>query len=401
MKLVYVKQDAPVQKLLILAAYTSTQLEKQEVPSAQHPDLKKLHDWARAPLLVTENDGNLVFPNVIARYLANAAPQTNMLGGSSADKLAVEQWAELAIQLEEATEAWMKPVRVPQQKEYDAKVYNNAKRQIRDTLKVLNKILETRTFLVGHRVSFADIAVATSLAELFSVVLENKFTKAFPNAVRWFRTCVNQPKFKAVLGEIAVVEKEKKAPAPKKQPKKQQQQQQKKKKEKHWTLTLPKTKMILDAVKKLYWSVPPHYENFFPEFWADHFDNEGWSFHTGTWKFNEDNDMFFKTENFFQGFIQRSQACTKFAFGVTIIQGETEDTPPVVDGKKGFVCKTMWLFRGDKVPEEEMMKQNPSAEYFDWARVDVTNDAGKKKVEEWFRGDTVDGMKVLGRDFFR
>lgn len=38
-------------------------------------------------------------------------------------------------------------------------------------------------------------------------VLEPSFRQPFPNVTRWFVTCVNQPQFKAVLGEVKLCEK--------------------------------------------------------------------------------------------------------------------------------------------------------------------------------------------------
>lgn len=38
-------------------------------------------------------------------------------------------------------------------------------------------------------------------------VLEPSFRQPYPNVTRWFVTCVNQPQFKAVLGEVKLCEK--------------------------------------------------------------------------------------------------------------------------------------------------------------------------------------------------
>lgn len=38
-------------------------------------------------------------------------------------------------------------------------------------------------------------------------VLEPSFRQPFQNVTRWFVTCVNQPQFKAVLGEVKMCEK--------------------------------------------------------------------------------------------------------------------------------------------------------------------------------------------------
>lgn len=69
-------------------------------------------------------------------------------------------------------------------------------------LAVLNDALATKTFLVGERVSLADIVVATTLQLAYELVLEPAVRDAFPNTNRWFTTVVNQSQYKAVVPSV-------------------------------------------------------------------------------------------------------------------------------------------------------------------------------------------------------
>merc|ERR1712113_416909 len=75
---------------------------------------------------------------------------------------------------------------------------------VKAALKCLNDHLLTRTFLVGERLTLADIAVATTMLSLYKQVLEPAFRKPFVNVTRWFTTVVNQPKVKEVLGQVTL-----------------------------------------------------------------------------------------------------------------------------------------------------------------------------------------------------
>merc|ERR1711902_371876 len=77
-----------------------------------------------------------------------------------------------------------------------------AKEDVKSALKTLNDHLLTRTFLVGERLTLADIAVACTLLNLYKHVLEPDFRKPFVNVTRWFNTVVNQPNAKAVVGQV-------------------------------------------------------------------------------------------------------------------------------------------------------------------------------------------------------
>eukprot|EP00061_Rhincodon_typus_P007510 g29273.t1 len=78
----------------------------------------------------------------------------------------------------------------------------HAKEEVKKVLGILNEYLKTRTFLVGERVTLADITVVCSLLWLYKQVLEPSFRQPYTNMNRWFITCINQPQFKAVLGEV-------------------------------------------------------------------------------------------------------------------------------------------------------------------------------------------------------
>lgn len=71
----------------------------------------------------------------------------------------------------------------------------------------LNSHLLTRTYLVGERVTLADISVAMTLLHLYQYVLEPNLRKPYANVNRWFQTIINQPQSIAVLGSFELASK--------------------------------------------------------------------------------------------------------------------------------------------------------------------------------------------------
>lgn len=100
-------------------------------------------------------------------------------------------------------------------------------------LTLLDAFLLSRTYLVGERITLADISVACTLLNLYKEVLDPNFRKSFVNVNRWFVTLVNQSQFKAVLGEVKLCEKVAEVD-PKKFAQQQQQQQQQGGKRQYW-----------------------------------------------------------------------------------------------------------------------------------------------------------------------
>uniref|UniRef100_A0A673KD25 Elongation factor 1-gamma-like n=2 Tax=Sinocyclocheilus rhinocerous TaxID=307959 RepID=A0A673KD25_9TELE len=149
------------------------------------------------------DDGFCLFEsNAIAHYLSNDA----LRGSTPQASAQVLQWVSFAdSEIIPPASAWVFPTLGIMQ--FNKQATEQAKEEVKRVLAVLNQHLNTRTFLVGERVSLADITVVCSLLWLYKQVLEPAFRQPYPNVSRWFLTCVNQPQFKAVLGEVKLCEK--------------------------------------------------------------------------------------------------------------------------------------------------------------------------------------------------
>jgi len=69
-------------------------------------------------------------------------------------------------------------------------------------LQRLNTYLRDHTFLVGERISLADIAVFSILIPAFQKSLDSNARKELPCLTRWFNTILNQPNILHVVGKI-------------------------------------------------------------------------------------------------------------------------------------------------------------------------------------------------------
>jgi len=67
------------------------------------------------------------------------------------------------------------------------------------TLSKLDGILRTRTYLIGERITLADISIFTTLLPLYEHVFDPHHRKQYTNLNRWFLTILNQPQVKCVV----------------------------------------------------------------------------------------------------------------------------------------------------------------------------------------------------------
>jgi len=360
----------------------------------------------------------------------------------------VDQWVDFsAHDLEPPCQIWLLPVKGVIT--FNGKHYADARKDVEQALGVLNDHLLHETFLVGNRISLADIAVATALTEMYTEVFDLKFRERFVNVNRWFDTLVNQRPFQEVVGKLELAKQEKRAPKPPKpegeekeqkggpqqqqqqggKPQQQQggkqqqqqqggkpQQQQKPKdkeekaggddgdddvprepKKKSALDSLPPSSMSLDATKKDFWSEKPYNKNFFNTFW-DKLDTNGFALYEQLYNYNNENKIFYMTCNQLGGFLQRCDAVRKYGMGVMTIIGPSEEDGP-------YEVQGAWLFRGPQVPAE-MTSENPDAEYYTWKKVDPSNPKDRQRFTNHFVADhlvatTGKVYPILERRYFK
>ena len=156
----------------------------------------------KVPAFETPNGDTLVDSNAIASYLSNA----ELRGCSELEQAQVLQFVGIAeSEVLPACCTWVYPtLGISQPIKSNVE---RAKQTITQVLGYLDNHLASRTFLVGERVSLADVSMACSLLLLYKQVLEPAFRNPYVNTNRWFITCINQPHFKAVIGEVPLCEK--------------------------------------------------------------------------------------------------------------------------------------------------------------------------------------------------
>merc|ERR1712093_850954 len=127
----------------------------------------------------------------IAYYLASQSNKANLFGQSDEEKVRVLEWASFANStLLPAIGEWFVPItRGP---------YNK---------KTVDEGLESRTFLVSERITFADILTATVLQRGSNHVVDTAFFAQSPNLLRFFNPVLRQPQVVKAVGEPSIIEK--------------------------------------------------------------------------------------------------------------------------------------------------------------------------------------------------
>ena len=152
-------------------------------------------------------------------YIAASAKENSpILGLTHIDKALIFQWvlfaeSEIAANYRE----WVVPLRGIRPAVKPA--IDAAAERVKRALGALNTVLETKTYLVGESVTYADICVAISLVNLYTFVLDKPTRDQFKNVTRYYTTLINKELFKKYLGERPLCETPLKYTPPKKEKK--------------------------------------------------------------------------------------------------------------------------------------------------------------------------------------
>jgi len=172
------------------------------------PEFLKKNPAGEVPTMDSP-DGPIFESNAIAKYVARKGNDKGLYGANEYESSTIDQWLEFyRSKLENSVGAWVWPLFG--YVEYNQEKYVEAKKDVAVALGYLNAGLEGKEYLVGKRVTLADIVLFTSLNSALTTVLEPEHLKPFPNVVAWVQRCYAQPHFKTVFPTFALCQKEKK-----------------------------------------------------------------------------------------------------------------------------------------------------------------------------------------------
>jgi len=413
-------------KIQIAAAYSGADVkiasDFEFGKTNTNDDFLQKFPMGKVPAFKDSNGVCLSEPNAICHYVSNEA----LNGTNPVDQALVLQYLEFAdTEILPSACTWVYPTLGF--KQYNKQDTEKAQAHLKKCLALLDGLLESRTFLVGERISLADIGLCCNMLMLYAQVMDGKFREPYGNVNRWFLTCINQPKFKEVLGDFKLCEKmatfdnkryqelhpKDNKKGGKEQKPKQEKQEKKPKEEKpkpaeveepapkpkkvdHFA-HLPATEFVLDTWKRFYSNNEPAATN---EYLWKNFDPNAWSWWFCNYQYNYEHRVGFMTSNAVGGMFHRLECLRKHLFGNVVIFNEKITNPSNPKEVGNFSVSGVFLCRGvDFIFKLEEDWYN-DAEYYDWRKLDpLNNSLDKSCVESYlhadFSGEYDEGRKGL------
>lgn len=343
-------------------------------------------------------------------------------GKTDFDRAQVLQWISYADnEILPSSCAWIFPLLgiMP----YNKNTVERAKEDVKQALDYLNKYLLANTYLVGERITLADIIVFSNLLHLYQYVLEPEFRQPFGNVTRWFNTILHQPQVSAVVKNFQLCtnaiefdpkkyaefqgktggaggkpqeaakkeKKDKKADAPK--PKKEEPVAEELDAAEEALLAEPKSKDPFDNMPKGTFNFDDFKRCYSNEdesvsipYFFEKFDPEHYSIWFGEYKYADELTKVFMSCNLIGGMYQRLDKMRKQAFASVCLFGEDNDS--TISG--------VWVWRGQELAFPLSPDWQIDYETYDWKKLDPASDETKALVKQYFSWS---GTDKSGRKF--
>lgn len=264
---------------------------------------------------------------------------------------------------------------------YNKKAVEDSSKVALKAIKVIEEHLLSNTYLVGERITLADLFAAGIIARGFEFFFDKAWRAENPNVTRWYQTIINQDIWTAVtekqefletpkLTNVAPKKPEqpKKEAAPKPAPAPAAEEAPAAPKPKHPLAELPRATFDLEEWKRQYSNIKNHDEAM-QWFW-DNVNLEEFSLWKVKYKYNDELTMTFMSNNLIGGFNNRLEASRKFIFGCAAVYGTNNDS--VIEG--AFVIRGQ-----DYKPAFDVA---PDYESYEFEKLDASAPETKKFVSD-------------------
>jgi len=405
-------------KARVVAAIAGLELTLQETKTPvdnKTPEYLAKFPIGKIPAFEGADGFLLVESTAIAKYVASLAPNSGLLGKDAHETALIDSWCHFIdtevdplrralSQLHRGIIPYTKPIETVYREKLDA------------ALADLNKHLHTTTFLVGHRISVADIVLTAVLRGIFENAYGVTERAKVPNVVRLFETVTNQPAAKPILGETKYAEKAAQYVPPAKDKKKESKPAgviaaikekvlpkpkpaadddddepsvPEEPKAKNPLDDLPKSSLNLEDWKRAYSNMDTRGSGGAIEWFYDKYDPEGYSLWKVAFKYPDELTQVFMSSNQIGGFFNRLEGSRKYLFGSMGVLGEANNS--LIEG--------VLIARGqDIVP---VVNVAPDYESYTYEKIDLKDPAQKAYFEAALAWDLeVNGKKWAdGKNF--
>ena len=304
-------------------------------PSIEH---LKAHKLGKVPAFLGEDGFALSEAIAVAIYITSQNEKTTLLGKTKQDYASILKWMSFFnSEVVPNLGGWFRPLigKDP----YNKKSVDDSAKRAAKAVDVIEEHLTHNTYLVGERITLADLFCAGTIYRGFQYFYGKDWRAAHPATTRWYETVVNQPIYSAVAPKHEFIaaptlqnvppkkpEAPKAAPAaPKPAPAAPAEEEPAPApKPKHPLDQLPRATFPLDEWKRQFSNQET--PDALKYFWENVPLEEEYSIWRFDYKYNDELTLTFMSNNLIGGFFTRLEGSRKYIFGCGSVYCENNDS---------------------------------------------------------------------------
>ncbi|KAH9909778.1 eEF1-gamma domain-containing protein [Xylariomycetidae sp. FL2044] len=386
---IYTKELNPrTTAILAVAKANSIDLDVVEVDTTKPtPEFLKLNPLGKVPTFEGADGYVLTECMAVAIYITSQNEKTTLLGKTKQDYASILKWMSFFnTEVLPNLGAWYRPLLGWDP--YNKKAIDDASKAAAKAVSVVEEHLLHNTYLVGERVTLADLFATSIISRGFQFFYDKEWRSNHPAVARWYETVYNQPIYSDVAKPFELLEKPKLTNTP---PKKAEQPKKEKApkpapaaaaqeedapapapKPKHPCESLPKTEYPLDEWKRYFSN---HEEDESMKYFWETVPFNDYSIWKVRYKYNDELTLTFMSNNLIGGFNTRLEGSRKYVFGCASVYGENNDS--VIEG--AFVIRGQ-----DYLPVFDVA---PDYESYEFTKLDPQNPEDRAFVESMWKWD--------------
>jgi len=154
-------------------------------------------------------EGPIYESNAIAKYITRKGNDKGLYGANEYEASLIDQWIEwYRSKVEKSHADWIYPILGYMT--YKEETYKASRENITKQFGLLNRHLDGREWIVGKRVTLADVVIFSALVEGFRIAYDPTFLQSFPSFTAWAKRCIAQPQFSSYFVNFEFATREKK-----------------------------------------------------------------------------------------------------------------------------------------------------------------------------------------------
>ncbi|RYO81745.1 hypothetical protein DL763_008483 [Monosporascus cannonballus] len=372
--------------ILAVAKANGLDLDVVEVDTTNPtPEFLQVNPLSKVPTFVGTDGYVLTECIAIAIYITSQNEKTTLLGKTKQDYASILKWMSFFnTEVLPKLGAWYRPLLGWDP--YNKKAVDDAAKATEKTLSVVEEHLLHNTYLVGERITLADLFAASIVSRGFQFFFDKEWRAKHPNAARWYETVYNQPIYADAAAPFELLEKPALTNVPPKKEEKPKKQEKPKPaaapaaeeepapapKPKHPLDHLPRSAFPLDDWKRFYSN---NDEDASMKWFWENVPFSDYSIWRVEYKYNDELTLTFMSNNLIGGFNNRLEASRKYLFGSASVYGENNDS----------VIQGAFVIRGDDY--KPVFDVAPDYESYEFIKLDPTNPDDRAFVESMWTWD--------------